>query len=125
MQNTPRYSPLTFPSALSLNIPLPPPTSLPNVLPLGDIAQQLRLQYKLPLLILLAALKRLIILPPHRLIALSARDIPHDVSARRHIPLGGFACGYVDDVVEQVGFAVLAAEVLAASSAQATLSRTL
>jgi hypothetical protein len=34
------------------------------------------------------------------------------MSAGGHVALGGFACGYIYDVVEEVGFAVLAAEIL-------------
>ena len=83
---------------------------------LGDIAQQLCLQDKLPLLILLTAFERLIVLPPHRLIALSARNIPHNMSARCHVALGGFAGCDVYDIIEEVGFAMLAAEVLLAVS---------
>ena len=79
---------------------------------LCDVTKQLRLQYKLPFLILLATLKRLIVFPSHGLIALSAGDISHYVSSRRHVAFGSITCGYVDDVVEEVGFAVLAAEIL-------------
>ena len=90
---------------------------------LGDITQKLGLQYKLPLLIFLTALKGLIILPPHRLVALSASNIPYNMSASGHVALGGFACGYIYDVVEEVGFAVLAAEIL--QVCQSTMVKTL
>lgn len=33
------------------------------------------------------------------------------MSASRHVSFGGFASGYVDDVIEEVGFAVLASEI--------------
>jgi len=78
---------------------------------LSNIAKQLGLKNKLPLLILLTTLKRLIVLPAHRLVTLPTTNIPHDMSARRHVSLGGFAGGDVHDVVEEVGFAVLAAEI--------------
>lgn len=52
--------------------------------------QQLCLQYKLPLLILLTRLVRLVVLPPHRLLTLSARYIPYDMPAGGHIPFCGF-----------------------------------
>lgn len=83
-----------------------PPTTLVNR------TQQLRLQYIFPLLILLTLLIRLIVLPPHRLFALLARNIPHDMPSRSHIAFGTFALRGVDDGVEEVGFAVLAAEIL-------------
>jgi hypothetical protein len=38
--------------------------------------------------------------------------VAHDVAAGRHVALVGFRFGDVDDLVEEVGFAVLAAEVL-------------
>lgn len=86
--------------------------TLPH-LPLSiDLTQQLRLQYVFPLLILLRRLKRLIILPPHRLLALPARDVPHDMSPGRHAPLDGLSLRDVYDGVKEVGFAMLAAEVL-------------
>lgn len=34
------------------------------------------------------------------------------MSPSRHVSFGGFAGGYVDDVVEEVGFAMLTAEIL-------------
>jgi hypothetical protein len=79
---------------------------------LSNIAQQLRLQNELPLLILLARLIGLIVFPPHRLITLSADNIPHDMSTGRHIAFGGLAGIDIDDIVKEVGFAVLAAEIL-------------
>ena len=79
------------------------------------IAKQLGLQDVLPLLVLLARLERLVVLPAHRLLALAARDVPHDVPARRHVTLAGVARRDVDDVVKEVCFAVLAAEVLHAN----------
>lgn len=33
------------------------------------------------------------------------------MSPSRHVSFGGFAGGYVDDVVEEVGFAMLTAEI--------------
>jgi hypothetical protein len=65
-----------------------------------NIAQQLRLQDELALLVLLALLERLVVLPPHRLVALPARNIPHDVSPGRHVSLRSFAGRHVDDRVE-------------------------
>lgn len=52
--------------------------------------EQLGLEYELALLVLLARLVRLVVLPPDRLLALPARDVPHDVPARRHVAFRGF-----------------------------------
>jgi hypothetical protein len=76
------------------------------------IAEQLSLQDVLSFLIFLARLKCLIVLPAYGLIALSARNIPHDVPACRHVPLAGIARCDVDNVVEEVRFAMLAPEIL-------------
>jgi hypothetical protein len=77
------------------------------------IAKQLSLQDVLSFFVLLARLKCLIILPAYRLVALSAGNISHYVSARGHIPLTGIARRDVDDIVEEVCFAMLATEILA------------
>lgn len=68
--------------------------------PLADIAQQLSLENKLALLVLLGALIRLVVFPAYRLLALLTIDITHDVSPRRHGPLRGFALFYVYHAVE-------------------------
>ena len=78
---------------------------------LADVAKQLMLQDKLPLLVLLATLVGLVVLPPHRLFALSTLNVSHDVSARRHVALARLASLDVYDCVKEVCFAVLAAEV--------------
>lgn len=62
---------------------------------LVDRAQQLSLKDEFPLLVLLRHLKRLIILPPHRLFTLPALDIPHNVFARSHMSFYRFRLGYV------------------------------
>ena len=74
--------------------------------------QQLRLQYELAFLVLLRLLVRLVVLPPDRLLALPAHYVPHDVPTRRHVAFVGVRLRDVHDGVEEVGFAVLAAEVL-------------
>lgn len=79
---------------------------------LADDAQQLRLKDELALLVLLAGLVRLIVLPTDACVAAAAVDVPHDVPARGHITLVGFGVVDVDDVVEEVGLTMLAAEVL-------------
>ncbi|QSZ35208.1 hypothetical protein DSL72_008075 [Monilinia vaccinii-corymbosi] len=85
--------------------PLPPPL-------LTNITKQLRLQNKLALLVLLTRLIRLVVFPAHRLVAPLTHDIAHDVSTRSHVAFGGIAGHDIDDEAEEVGFAVLAAEVL-------------
>jgi len=79
---------------------------------LGNIAEQLSLKNELALLVFLTSLIRLIVLPANCLAALSARNIPYDVAAGCHVTLGGIASYDVDDVVEEVSFTVLTAEVL-------------
>ena len=78
----------------------------------SDVAQQLGLEDKLALLVLLRRLKGLVVLPADRLLALVARDVADDVAAGGHVALIGVAGVDVDDAVEEVGLAVLAAEVL-------------
>ena len=80
----------------------------------AHLTQQLLLQNELPLLILLRALIRAIVLPAHNFFALPAVYVAHDVAAGGHVALAGFALLDVDYGVEEVGFAVLAAEVLRA-----------
>ena len=78
----------------------------------GDGAQELCLEDELALLVLLARLVGLVVFPADRLLALAAVDVAYNVAARRHVALVGVGFGHVDDAVEQVGFAVLATEVL-------------
>lgn len=117
-------TPSTYPNASSQAIASPfakPPIThtLPSQLPssfsrssLVNRAQQLGLQDILPLLVLLRRLVRLVVLPANRLLALTAADIPHHVAAGRHVALYGIGLRDVDDGGEEVGFPVLAAEVL-------------
>ena len=53
-------------------------------------AQQLCLQDELPLLVLLTRLVGLVVFPPHRVLTLPARYIPHNMPAGGHIPFRGF-----------------------------------
>jgi hypothetical protein len=78
----------------------------------GDGAEQLGLQDELALLVLLAGLVGLVILPADRLLALAALDVAHYVTSGRHVALVGVGFGDVDDAVEEVCLAVLAAKVL-------------
>ena len=75
-------------------------------------AQELRLQDKLALLVLLARLVGLVVLPAHRVVALAACYIAHDVAAGGHVAFGGLAGRDVHHGSEEVGFAMLATEVL-------------
>lgn len=88
---------------------------------LGDDAQQLRLEDELALLVFLARLVRLVVLPPDTSIAAAAVDVPHDMPAGGHITFVRFGAVDVDDVVEEVGLTVLAAEVLAGRGRSAAL----
>ena len=98
---------------------MPSPIKLLPTFPYGtcpdnsvDCTQQLCLQNVLALLVLLRGLVRLVVLPTHRLFALPADNIPHYMSPRGHVALNGFSLRDIYDGVEQVGFAMLAAEVL-------------
>ena len=93
-------------------IPLGPPTFPHFSQPLKHLHKQLGLQDIFALLVLLTRLIRLIVLPSHRLLALPTRNIPHYVSSGSHVAFGGFGLGDVYDGIEEVGFTVLAAEVL-------------
>jgi hypothetical protein len=79
-------------------------------------AQKLTLQDELALLVLLAGLISLVILPSDRLLALSAVNVAYDVAAGGHVALAGLRLCDVDDVIEEVRFAMLTAEVLALSA---------
>lgn len=83
-----------------------------HALRLTDVTEQLGLEDELALLVLLARLVRLIVFPADGLLALLAGDVAHDMAARRHAALRRLARLDVDHAVEEVGLAVLAAEVL-------------
>lgn len=104
--------PQMHPSQTPVSIPPQTNTSRQHESHLRNVAKQLSLQNKLPLLIFLRRLVRLVVLPTDGLLALAARDIADDVAAGGHVSLGGFAGVDVDDGVEEVGLAMLAAEVL-------------
>lgn len=89
---------------------------LVNAIGLVHLTQQLLLQDVFALLVLLGALVRAIVLPPDHFFALPARYVPHYVSAGGHVALARLALLDVDDGVEEVGFAVLAAEVLSSEA---------
>jgi hypothetical protein len=82
----------------------------------GYRAEQLRLENELALLVLFASLISLVVLPADRLFALAAVDVAYDVAAGGHVALVGLGFADVDDAVEEVRFAVLAAEVLSCIS---------
>jgi hypothetical protein len=79
---------------------------------LADGAEQLGLQDELALLVLLASLVGLVVLPADCLLALTAVDVAYYVTTGSHVALVRVGLGDVDDAVEQVRLAVLAAEVL-------------
>jgi hypothetical protein len=86
-------------------------------------AEQFRLQDVLPLFVFLALLERLVIFPSHGLLALPANNISDKMPARGHIAFHSFSLCDVDDGVEEVGFAMLAAEVLSRSRTLARLDK--
>jgi hypothetical protein len=79
-------------------------------------AEQLTLEDKLALLVLLACLVSLVVLPTHCFLALSAVDVAYDVAAGGHVALVRLRLGDVDNDVEKVRFAVLTPEVLSVSA---------
>lgn len=79
---------------------------------LRDLAQKLRLQNELSLLVLLTRLVCLVVLPAHRLFALFAVNVTYDVPACSHIALTRLSRCDVDDAIEQICFAMLATEIL-------------
>jgi hypothetical protein len=85
---------------------------MPSQMTSGNLTQQLCFENKLALFVLLARLKGLIILPSHCLFALFAKDVADDMSTGCHVSLARFPLGDVYDAIEEVGFAMLAAEVL-------------
>lgn len=79
---------------------------------LAHHAQQFFFQYKFPLFILLTGLVCFVILPAHRLLALPAVNITDNMPSGGHATLHRFRRGNVDDIAEEVCFAMLAAEIL-------------
>lgn len=75
-------------------------------------AEKLLLENELPFFVFLAAFVGLVVLPSYRILALAARDVAHDMPPCGHATLHSLGLGNVDDIVEKVGFAVLAAETL-------------
>lgn len=78
----------------------------------SDGAEQLGLEDVFSFLVLLVRLVGLVILPSDGFVALSAGDVAHNMSARRHVPLARVALRDIDNGAEQVCLAVLATEVL-------------
>ena len=78
----------------------------------GHSAEQLSLEDEFALLVLFRCFVRFVVLPTDCLFALAALNITYNVSTCRHVALAGLALCDVDDAVEEVGFAMLAAEVL-------------
>lgn len=83
-----------------------------------DITQQLLFQNVFTLLVLLRALIGTVVLPPYDLFALSTAHVPDHMASRGHVTLAGFALLHIDDAVEEVGFPVLAPEILRDSMGQ-------
>lgn len=79
---------------------------------LGNIAEKLCLEDEFPFLVFLRRLVGLVVFPADSGLAVAAGDVADDVLACGHGSFEGFARIDVDYGVEEVGFAVLAAEVL-------------
>lgn len=84
----------------------------------ADDAQQFLLEDELALFVFFAGLVCLVVFPPYRFLALSASDVAHDVSSGGHATLDGVRLRDIHDAVEEVGFAMLAAEILERMSGQ-------
>lgn len=74
--------------------------------------EKLLFENELALLVFLTALVCLVVFPSYRCLALSTGDITHDVSPGCHASFDSFTLCDIDDIVEEVCFAVLASEVL-------------
>lgn len=89
---------------------MPNPNAISSTV-LCHSTKQLRFQYELSLLVLLARFVGLVVLPTYGFVTLLTQDISHDMSTSSHISLHGLGLFYVDDSGEEEGFAVLASEV--------------
>jgi len=74
-------------------------------------AEQLSFQDKFPLLVFFTCLVRFVVLPPNGLLALPADDVPDHMSTCRHAALHGFGLVDVNNIVEQIRFAVLTTKI--------------
>jgi hypothetical protein len=74
--------------------------------------QQLFLKNELALLVFLTALICFVVLPSYCFLALSAVDVAHDMFSRCHVTFDGIGLSDVHNIIEEVGFAMLAAEIL-------------
>jgi hypothetical protein len=73
--------------------------------------QQLFLKNELALLVFLTALICFVVLPSYCFLALSAVDVAHDMFSRCHVTFDGIGLSDVHNIIEEVGFAMLAAEI--------------
>jgi hypothetical protein len=78
----------------------------------SDLAQQFGLKYELALLVLLARFESLVVFPAYGFFALLAEDVADNVPTGCHISLAWLALGDIHNAIKEVGFAVLATEVL-------------
>lgn len=77
-----------------------------------DVAEKLRLQNELSFFIFLGTLVGFVVLPAHGLFTLTTGDVTDNVPTSSHVAFTGIANFNIDDIVEQVGFSVLATKVL-------------
>lgn len=81
-------------------------------------AEQLSFQNKLPFFVFFTRLVRLVVLPPNCLFTLPANDVPDHMPTSRHAAFHSFSLVNIDDVVEQIGFAVLTTKILPGKTCQ-------
>jgi hypothetical protein len=93
----------------TVSIPCPPPLFLRGSI---NTTNQPFLQYIFPLFIFLRRLKGTIIFPTHDFFTLSTADIADYVAAGGHVSFCGFGAEGVDYCAEEVGFSMLASEIL-------------
>lgn len=82
-----------------------------TTLPLTNDTEEFLLEDELSLLVFLTVLVRLVVFPSYRFLALSARNVAHNMSSCCHAALYSFALRDVDNFIEEVCFPVLASEV--------------
>lgn len=75
-----------------------------------NIAKQLSLKDKFALLVLLGCLKCFVIFPPNYFLALTAGNVANNVTASCHMAFVWLASFKIDDVIEEICFAMLSSE---------------
>lgn len=78
----------------------------------SDIAEKFSFEDEFALLVFLRCLVGLVVLPAHRLFALTTGNVANDVAASCHVALIGSPSIDIDDTMKEIGLAVLATEIL-------------